>query len=190
MGRIGSLHHRRLRAQARGRNCRVDRGRRLGTRRFRPVYYKLRSVFKTANYWRETKGGESGAGSRIWLPIGNRRSGIARTRSNSPPRAGFFLPVGYAIVIGPRWAATLWESDYETIRYAGVKPQIEKDRRERPRSRYAGLSLYPDPVLCPGSKAAGCMAELSRGAGARAVYQCREMPAKTRPNFSTRSRVL
>ena len=25
--------------------------------------------------------------------------------------------------------------------------------------RYAGLSLYPDPVLCPGSKAAGCMAD-------------------------------
>ena len=25
--------------------------------------------------------------------------------------------------------------------------------------RYAGLSLYPDAVLCPGSKAAGCMAD-------------------------------
>ena len=31
--------------------------------------------------------------------------------------------------------------------------------------RLAGLSLYPDPILCPGSKAADCMADCLKSAG-------------------------
>ena len=40
----------------------------------------------------------------------------------------------------------------------GSNPKLKKTGAAAP-FRYAGLSLYPDPVLCPGSKAAGCMAE-------------------------------
>ena len=40
---------------------------------------------------------------------------------------------------------------------------------------YAGLSLMPDPVICPGSKAAQCMASCLKASGLAAVY-----PAITR----------
>ena len=40
----------------------------------------------------------------------------------------------------------------------GSNPKLKKTGEAAP-FRYAGLSLYPDPVLCPGAKAAGCMAE-------------------------------
>jgi hypothetical protein len=35
---------------------------------------------------------------------------------------------------------------------------------------YAGLSLTPDPIICPGSKAAQCMAACLKAAGLAAVY--------------------
>lgn len=46
----------------------------------------------------------------------------------------------------------------------GRNPKLKKTGDAAP-FRYAGLSLYPDPVLCPGSKAAGCMAECLRVQG-------------------------
>ena len=38
----------------------------------------------------------------------------------------------------------------------GANPKLKKTGAAAP-FRYAGLSLYPDEILCPGSKAAGCM---------------------------------
>lgn len=46
----------------------------------------------------------------------------------------------------------------------GGNPKLAKTQNAAP-FRYAGLSLYPDAVLCPGSKAAQCMAECLRGQG-------------------------
>lgn len=46
----------------------------------------------------------------------------------------------------------------------GANPKLKKTSKAQS-VRYAGLSLYPDPVLCPGAKAAGCMAECLRVQG-------------------------
>lgn len=51
----------------------------------------------------------------------------------------------------------------------GANPKLKKTSDAAP-FRYAGLSLYPDPVLCPGSKAAGCMAECLRAQGRGQIY--------------------
>ena len=41
----------------------------------------------------------------------------------------------------------------------------EVERAAVTRARVAGLSLYPDSVLCAGSKAAGCMDDCLKGQG-------------------------
>ena len=40
----------------------------------------------------------------------------------------------------------------------GANPKLKKTGKAAP-FRYAGLSLYPDNILCAGAKAAGCMAD-------------------------------
>ena len=56
-----------------------------------------------------------------------------------------------------------------------TNPKVKKTQRkentyfEKP-VRMASLSMHPDPIICAGSKAAGCMPECLKGAGLAAVY--------------------
>ena len=80
--------------------------------------------------------------------------------------AGFFLSGVCDTLSGPRLAATLWEIDMQLLDTRGANPKLKKTGAAAP-FRYAGLSLFPDAELCPGSKAAGCadtcLAEQGRG---------------------------
>ena len=64
-------------------------------------------------------------------------------------------------------------SKYQEIKLldtGGGNPKLEKTNKRDLNIRVAGLSLYPDNVLCPASKAAGCSETCLASAG-RGVFR-------------------